>query len=317
MLLWNRNAPILSVCIVAYMQERYVAKAIESVLNQETQYEYEIIVGDDASTDGTKKIILDYAERYPSRFKLLLLKDNAYGTPNNLSVQLKRMAQGKYILTLEGDDYWTDIHKIQKQVDYLEQHPEYLAVAHNCSIVDENGAETGEQYPECKDTEYSLFYWRNSILAGQTATVMFVNPKYRSDIDWSLINKGLIPGDRLLLYVLALNGKVGCIQERMSAYRHVTGHGTSFSANYVYNPLIWENWYKEVLLYTYQNGNDIDIDYAEKMYVRAVMSSILHGGEKITTLFSLHLRSSLLANLLFYVRQWTAKHFFGKKYYIV
>lgn len=142
--LWNKDMPILSVCIVAYMHERYIANAIESVLNQETQYEYEIIIGDDASTDKTETIILEYAKKYPNRFKLLFLKDNAYGTPDNLSAQLKRMAQGKYILTLEGDDYWTDIHKIQKQVDYLEQRPEYLAVAHNCTIVDENGAETGE-----------------------------------------------------------------------------------------------------------------------------------------------------------------------------
>lgn len=316
MQLWNKDMPILSVCIVAYMHERYIANAIESVLNQETQYEYEIIIGDDASTDKTETIILEYVKKYPNRFKLLFLKDNAYGTPDNLSVQLKRMAQGKYILTLEGDDYWTDIHKIQKQVDYLEQRPEYLAVAHNCAIVDENGAETGEQYPECKDTEYSLFYWRNSILAGQTASVMFVNPKYRTDIDWSLISKGLIPGDRLMLYVLTLNGKVGCIQEVMTAYRHVTDQGTSFSANYVYNPSAWENWYREVLIYTYHNGNAVDVKYAERMYVMAVLNNILHGKGKITKLFSLHLRSNLFINILFYIKQWIARHCFGRKYYI-
>lgn len=313
---WNKGKPILSVCIVAYMHEEYIAKAIESVINQETQYEYEIIVGDDASKDKTQDVILDYVKRYPNRLKTLFLTKNAYGTTNSLSRQLREMAQGKYILILEGDDYWTDVHKVQKQVDYLERHKDYLAIAHNCTVVNDKGGKTGEQYPECKDSEYSLFYWRNGILAGQTATIMYVNPKYRQDIDWSLTYKGLIPGDRLLLYVLALNGKVGCIQESMTAYRHVIDHGTSFSANYTYNYLMWENWYKEVLLYTYKNGNKKEVDYAEKMYVIAIMNGILHGKERKAKLFSLKLRGILIFDLIFYVKQWIRRHLLNKEYYI-
>ena len=119
---------MLSVVIISYNQERYIREAIESVINQKTNYEYEILLADDCSPDNTGKIMKEYAERYPELIRLLERPQNLGGAKNYLDACLK--AKGKYITILEGDDYWCDENKIQSQVEFLEENPEYYATSH-------------------------------------------------------------------------------------------------------------------------------------------------------------------------------------------
>ena len=179
---------------------------------------------------------------------------------------LKKRAQGKYWITLEGDDYWTDENKIEKQLTFLESHPDYIAISHNCIVVDEDSNPTKEKYPECKDEEYTIDHYLNNILPGQLATVMTRNYYKENLFDLSILMKRLSPGDRLLYFALVTHGKIHCIQEQMSAYRHVTNSGTSFSANYKFDFNKGEHWHKELLNYAYSLNNRKAANVAETLY---------------------------------------------------
>ena len=120
--------PLLSVLIITYNHEKYISDAIESVLMQKCQYPVEIIIGDDFSSDKTREICSDYAQKF-SNIKLLPSEKNIGITPN--FIRTSQACTGKYIAMLEGDDYWTDPYKLQKQVDYLIANPEFILCFHN------------------------------------------------------------------------------------------------------------------------------------------------------------------------------------------
>lgn len=126
----NKKPEILvSVCMVAYNQEQYVRKALDGVLMQKVNFPFEIIISDDCSEDATPYILQEYATRYPKIVKPIMGKANV-GYPNNQRRSLEA-AQGKYIALCDGDDYWIDPYKLQKQVDYMETHPDCAICFHN------------------------------------------------------------------------------------------------------------------------------------------------------------------------------------------
>lgn len=132
---------LLSVCIRTHNQERFIREALDSVLCQKTTFAFEIIVSDDASSDGTVAILQEYAIKYHTKIRLLLSETNL-GGPNNLK-RVIEASQAKYITCLDGDDYYTDAYKLQKQVDFLEANPEYAACFHNTWMVDTLGNKQG------------------------------------------------------------------------------------------------------------------------------------------------------------------------------
>ena len=117
--------PDVSVAMMTYFHEKYIAEAIDSVLSQITTYTYEIVISDDGSADGTREILKDYAERYPSIIKIHFNERNLGISKNNY--ETRRRCRGRYIATLSGDDYWLDAHKLQTQVEYLDAHPDCFA----------------------------------------------------------------------------------------------------------------------------------------------------------------------------------------------
>jgi glycosyltransferase involved in cell wall biosynthesis len=126
--------PKVSVILLTYNHEDYIAQSIESILNQETNFDFEIILGEDDSTDDTRKICLEYAEKFPSKIRLFLhSKQNkiaANGVPNgkfNLLYSIE-MCRGKYIAICEGDDYWQNPAKLQLQADFFDENPDYKTI---------------------------------------------------------------------------------------------------------------------------------------------------------------------------------------------
>lgn len=128
---------LLSVCVRTHNQERFIGEALDSVLRQHTTFPFEIIVSDDASTDGTVGILQDYQKRNLEKIRLLLQETNI-GGPENLK-RVIEASDAKYVTCLDGDDFYTDDYKLQKQVDVLEAHPEYAACFHNTWYADETG----------------------------------------------------------------------------------------------------------------------------------------------------------------------------------
>jgi glycosyltransferase involved in cell wall biosynthesis len=127
----------VSVLIKAYNHERFIARAVESALEQRADFPYEIVIGEDCSTDGTRAVLLGLRDTYPDRLRVLLRERNL-GNIRNLTDTLAA-CRGEYVALLDGDDYWTSSDKLQQQVDYLDAHPDFSSCAHNAVVVDESG----------------------------------------------------------------------------------------------------------------------------------------------------------------------------------
>tara|TARA_R110002012_G_scaffold48720_3_gene126569 strand:+ start:2404 stop:3897 length:1494 start_codon:yes stop_codon:yes gene_type:complete len=125
--------PMVSVFCMVYNQEKYVAQTIEGFLMQKTNFSTVMVIGEDASTDGSKEVILKYARTYPGKFKLLL-SDKNFGAHKNQEKVLKHCT-GKYIAMCEGDDYWTDPLKLQKQVSFMKANPKYSLIFTNGRVL--------------------------------------------------------------------------------------------------------------------------------------------------------------------------------------
>lgn len=261
------NEPILSIYVATYNHEKYITQALDSILMQKTDYSYEVLVGEDFSTDNTRAVLKEYEKEHPGKFTIFYRDHNTYrDNPNNIQDLIMR-CRGKYIIALEGDDFWTDPNKINRQIDFLETHPEYIAVAHHCTVVGHDSQPNGEIYPECQDEEYSFRHYFSEILPGQLTTVMYRNIFIDSS-DKTLFEKKLTPPDRVLYFHLLMHGKIHCIQEPMSAYRHVTAHGSSYSATYRYHFSDFEKLYRVLLQYAKEKKHTEAVRITEGLYFR-------------------------------------------------
>ncbi len=135
---------MVSICCITYNQETYIRAALDGFLNQETDFPYEVLIHDDASTDQTARIIREYAEKYPEVVKPILQTENQYsqGRTNISGTYNFPRARGRYIAMCEGDDYWTDPHKLQRQVDFMEANPGCSLVFHSAQVQVEGRAFT-------------------------------------------------------------------------------------------------------------------------------------------------------------------------------
>jgi glycosyltransferase involved in cell wall biosynthesis len=125
----ENNIPLLSVCLITYNHVKYIAQAIDGVLMQKVNFAWELIIADDYSTDGTRDILISYQKKHPEFIKLILQKKNVGAYRNWMD--MIAYPQGQYIAYLDGDDYWTDPLKLQKQVDFLEANPEFVICGHH------------------------------------------------------------------------------------------------------------------------------------------------------------------------------------------
>lgn len=212
-----------SVCMVTYNQKRFIAQAIESVLMQKTDFKFQLIIGDDASTDGTTEIIHHYLEKYPDIIKLILHEKNIGPFANSMSVY--RAAKTEYVAILDGDDYWTDETKLQKQVDFLDKNTKCSICYHNARITFENQAQQEVIWPS---KEYRF---GKTILTLEDLAIR--NPMYTNTIVYrwrfayenidELIPEELCPGDYFLALLHAEKGNIGFIDDTMSVYRRHDG----------------------------------------------------------------------------------------------
>lgn len=227
------QSPLVSVCLITFNHEAYIAQAIESVLQQETNFSFEIIVGEDESSDKTRDIVLKYRERFPGKVKVILgerknvIYVNGRPTGRRNFVNVLASASGKYIAFLEGDDFWIDPLKLQKQVDVMEAHPEYSVCGHWVINVDEDGklsdtqSCTGKLCPEVFSMEQPL---SGSPLPLHANSWLFRRFNLVQHPRYSLFLK-LPAADEIMMVMLLGQGNGYCLKESMSAYR-LHGGGT-------------------------------------------------------------------------------------------
>jgi glycosyltransferase involved in cell wall biosynthesis len=218
----------VSVLVITYNHEAFIGRAVESALNQETEFPYEIVVGEDKSTDATREILLGYRARYPEKIRLLLHETNlGQGGKANFAETLWE-CRGQYIALLEGDDYWTSPHKLRKQVDFLEAHPECASCFHLAQFVDEQG----EELPQVAGSNQSqrISTVEDLLITNfmPTASVMFRADALRRLPDWFFT---LLRGDWAIHVLVAKHGNIGRLDEIMAAYRfHQSGFWSSVNS---------------------------------------------------------------------------------------
>ena len=227
----NSIEPYVSVCIATYHHEKFILKCIEGVLEQETNFPIEILIGEDQGKDETRKICMEYAEKYTDRIRLFLrdrstsqlLDDEGKYVARFNSKWLRKSARGKYIALCEGDDYWDDPLKLQKQVDFLDKHPEYVISYHDARIVDENDQLLAES--KLKSDRRKRDYSITQMVQGKLLPTMSV--VFRNLIQEGKIND-LHPvknGDRLLFTLLGQYGKAHYHKDIRPAYYRVHSGG--------------------------------------------------------------------------------------------
>lgn len=209
--------PVVSICCLVYNHEPFLRECFEGFVMQKTTFPIEILVHDDASTDHSADIIREYTVQYPDLFKPIYQTENQYskGVKVSATFQFPR-AKGKYIALCEGDDYWTDPYKLQKQVDFLESHPEYVM----CSHVFDRYIQSERVIQSSTNIDWAgKTYTQENVIRGdwpiQTATVVFK----RKALDINHFCKFRITTDTVLFYALMKEGKGVCLSDSMSVYR--------------------------------------------------------------------------------------------------
>lgn len=211
---------MVAVWMVTYNHEEFIEKAIESVMIQKTTFQYKLFIGEDNSIDNTREICEKLKEKYADKIEYFLHEENIGATPNGIFMYEQCFkSEAKYIALLEGDDYWTDPYKLQKQVDFLETNPDYVLSFHKIKILKPNG-ELVEDFitkvPENYETQETLARLGNYI---HTPSVVFRNviKEFPPEIALTPI------GDYFLYMLLAEQGKLKYIDEEMAVYRYGVG----------------------------------------------------------------------------------------------
>lgn len=219
------------VVLITYNHILYIEQAIESVLNQKTNFEYEIIIHDDCSTDGTAHIVEHYAKQY-NNITAIIEKHNCKSKGIVFSYNLYKKTNAKYIAFLECDDYWCDEYKLQKQYDFLNSHQEYSFVGHLTRGIDKKGNNIKCFVDEVLPGEYSIrptMEWRMfSHTSAWFFRNIFSNPENDSIFNYyfSLHN---CPGDRRFYFLMRYFGRIYVLGEYMSVYRFQS-HESSFTS---------------------------------------------------------------------------------------
>ncbi len=215
----------VSVVVATYNQENYIRHTLESIVSQKVNFEYEVLVGDDCSPDKTGEIVKEFAEKYPDKI-VPILREKNLGMGGNV-LDLTMRTQGEYVAFIEGDDYWIDENKLQKQVDFLDAHKDYVACFGLCQIVDQNEVrqENLEQWSGFmkEGGDYTLKMFQDYILPGQTATSMYRKVAY-GQLQQKVMDAGIDPSkliDRSQVLCMMAVGKMYNLGEFVSAYRYV------------------------------------------------------------------------------------------------
>jgi glycosyltransferase involved in cell wall biosynthesis len=244
---WNEETiPFVSISCITYNQENYIRRTIEGFLMQKTTFPVEILIHDDASTDNTARIVREYEQKYPQLIKPIYQLENQHSKRDGTIGRIQKgRAKGKYYATCEGDDYWIDPLKLQKQVDFMESNPDYGLVHSYFKYVDSLGKEIKtpniEPYKGLRSRivdGYIFDYYLRNYPFIMTCTVCYRKSLVDPD-EQTILDNGLFMS-------LARKSKVYCIREEMSSYRYSVGISTGNSKlvdNLVQKSILYQMYY--------------------------------------------------------------------------
>lgn len=225
----------VSVVLITYNHEKYIVDAVESILNQKTDFEYEVLIGDDASSDNTPELLKALKQKYPDRITIVLRSENIGASANLFS--LCCCAKGKYISTLEGDDFWINENKLQIQTEFLEKNKDFIGCCGNIKIVDENKKALENQFISwlAYKKVYSFKDFRGVYLPGQTGTLMYRNlfDSFSALLEIPEVHPQI--SDRTIVMLFSLKGNFFCFDDYFCCYRKINGGGENVTSTHYVN----------------------------------------------------------------------------------
>lgn len=207
---------VVSILCITYNQKEYLKSALDGCVHQETDFAFEIIVHDDASTDGTTEIIKEYAEKYPALIRPLYEEENQYSKGNSIANIMFPYIRGRYVAFCEGDDYWCDAHKLQKQVNVMREHSSAVACVHNAWKWDccyQHRTKFSSKKEDGFLTTEDIIHWDEKGYA--TASLLVKK-------EWLIVPREFQvdgAGDYPRAIYMALHGRIYYLEECMSVYR--------------------------------------------------------------------------------------------------
>ena len=228
----------VSVQCLVYNHASYLRQCLDGFVMQKTSFKYEVIVHDDASTGGSTDIIRDYAQKFPNIFKVIIQHQNVYS--KGISPTKKYvlpLCTGKYIAMCEGDDYWTDPYKLQKQVDYMEAHPECAICFHPVMVHDQR---TGDEYPDTLTKVPQITTINDLARLSNYIHMPSVMYRHNQEVIWKMEQLGKTGvGDYLMSMLYAENGNICKLPDYMAVYRQGVGVWTGPNSDGEKNMFTW------------------------------------------------------------------------------
>lgn len=269
--------PIVSVCVVTYNHREFISQALDSVLMQEIDLPVEIIVHDDCSTDGTTDIVRSYAEQHSRVIRPIFQKENQYSKGEKIFPKTFQLARGKYIALLEGDDAWTDPHKLRRQVEFLEKNTGCIMCYGNVTLVDAEGNVLKEN--RIPASECRLLRQEEIIIGAltPTATVMFRNHPILRRLPRDF--KKIANGDRALFALLGQHGTAGYLDFKPSLYRQ-HGKGVYSSLDEDQKRVGHLNTYKKIHKFIQKKYRILVVDMIARIYMSRAVYLRSHGKGK-------------------------------------
>lgn len=274
------DTPLVSIRCITYNHETYIRQCLEGFVMQKTNFKFEAIVHDDASTDGTAAIIREFAEKYPDIIKPIYETENQYSKHDGSLRRIMNNAihpDAKYIAMCEGDDYWTDPLKLQKQVDFLESHPDYSLCFHNAIKHFQDGSQEDCLFAEVATREYDRY---ELFLNWTASTASFV---FRKSILESVYNDKIgmttkiLTGDLCIVMNASYCGKIYGLSDVMSVYR-TSNEGVLISVMAKRPDLMLQNYLE--LKNIFPEDLHVYIDKKISQYASISISMIRNGQKK-------------------------------------
>jgi len=234
----NSSIPMVSIQMITYNHEKYISEAIEGVLKQRADFKFELVIGEDCSTDNTKIIVKEYCKKYPNTIRVVPSEKNIGMTANG--IKTLKACSGKYIAICEGDDYWNDPLKLQKQIDMLESNHKLSLCFHNVNTIFEDNKSS--IIPVVKREIKSGIYSIKAVIMNKpriaTSSMVFVNSHINPLPEWF---QEVRAGEKAIQLIVASWGDIAYLSDTMSVYRNhsdgISNNDSHFDRLWIYHKL--------------------------------------------------------------------------------
>jgi glycosyltransferase involved in cell wall biosynthesis len=271
---WPENTvPVVSIFCLTYNHGKFIREAIEGFLMQETTFPVEILIHDDASNDGTQKIIKDYQKCYPNQMHTVFQKENQYSKNNLRHFEFFDKCNGDFIALCEGDDYWTEKNKLQKQVEYLKSNPNCSGCFHNHIEIDALGGQLKNPKTIFKNRYTQLDCIQSLMSSYHTASLVFRKKSLYPLEEW--YQKA--PYDFFLDLLITRTGTIDFISINASAYRQHDGG-------------IWSSLKRrDQILELIYRFRCLEVNQGFSKYKKEIKESINYFSNSLTTIEEAHI----------------------------